>query len=435
MAFSRENVKNFLLSIGSSPDSVDMGKVYERFYREMEEGLTKKGSSLNMIPTFCDGKADVKGGDKAIVIDAGGTNLRTCLVTVNDEKKAEVSLFRKTAMPGIRKSVSAKEFFSVFADEVERLIDLSDNIGFCYSYAAAITPGHDGITFEFGKEIKAPEVLGMKIGESLLKELGRRGHDVSKKKVCVINDTVATLLAAKAEYPENVSGYIGFILGTGTNSAYLERNTNITKMDGLDEDGSQIINVESGALRISFGSADDEFFSKTTAPEVHRFEKLISGAYLGAYSELVVKKAIERGLFSKRFAESFGGILTLSTTEMSHFLEDPLNMSYPLVAAVGDDEDDSMTLNLILRSIIERAAKLTCVNISCAVMKADIGKNSRYPAIVNADGTTYYKTAFLKEYTENHIHSFLEDKLGRYVKFVRIDDSPVLGAAIAGLSV
>ena len=36
---------------------------------------------------------------------------------------------------------------------------------------------------------------------------------------------------------------IGFILGTGTNTAYVERNSNITKLKNLDPAGSMIINA------------------------------------------------------------------------------------------------------------------------------------------------------------------------------------------------
>ena len=99
------------------------------------------------------------------------------------------------------------------------------------------------------------------------------------------------------------------------------------------------------------------------------------------------------------------------------------------------NEEDALNLWLVIRAVIERAAKLTAVNLSSAVLKTDAGKNPRYPVIINADGTTFYKTEFLKKYTEIYLHEFLEKKHGRFIKMVRIDDSPVLGAAIAGLSV
>ena len=60
--------------------------------------------------------------------------------------------------------------------------------------------------------------------------------------------------------------------------------------------------------------------------------------------------------------------------------------------------------------------------------------NPRYPVCINADGTTYYKTKYLQRYTEQYLYEFLERKHHRYTSFVKIDDSPILGAALAGLS-
>jgi len=428
-----KRVEDFLRKNELLAQMIDMEELTERFLEEMDKGLDK-GSSLAMIPTFCREDGSVKAGESVIVLDAGGTNFRTCLVTFDENLKPQISDFKKVGMPGVKELVSASEFFSILADNVERLIDKSDNIGFCFSYAADITEDHDGIPIVFSKEIKAPEVIGMPVAASLLKELARRGHDVSKKKFSVVNDTVATLLACKAEASTPASGYIGFILGTGTNTAYTESNEKILKLKKREK-GSQIINVESGSVRI-YDSAIDKAFRETTKnAELYQFEKMISGAYIGPFSHFVLNKACDEGLFSDHFVSSFKAIDTLSTTFMSNYLEMPFNKDYVLVKCVGDNEEDALTLWYILRTIIERAAKLTAVNLSSAVLKTENGKNPRYPVIINADGTTFYKTEFLKQYTEYYLHEFLELKKGRFVKMIRLDDSPVLGAAIAGLSV
>lgn len=429
----KKRVEEFLRKNGLLAEMVDMEALTERFLEEMKEGLDK-GSTLAMIPTFCREDGDVKPGESVIVLDAGGTNFRTCLVTFDENLKPQISDFKKVGMPGVKELVSAKEFFSILADNVERLIDKSDKIGFCFSYAADITEDHDGIPIVFSKEIKAPEVIGMPVAKSLLKELASRGYDVSKKKYSVVNDTVATLLACKAaESNTPASGYIGFILGTGTNTAYTENNKNIKKLASL-KDGSQIINVESGSIKLLDGPADKAFRETTKNADLYQFEKMISGAYIGPFSHFVLNMACDEGLFSDHFVSSFNSIDTLTTTYMSNYLEMPHNKDYVLVKCVGDNEEDATTLWYILRSIIERAAKLTAINLSSAVLKTENGKNPRYPVIINADGTTFYKTEFLKQYTEFYLHEFLELKKGRFVKLVRLDDSPVLGAAIAGLS-
>ncbi len=429
-----ETVYSFLEKYKLNAESVDFEGVLKFFFDEMEKGLDGKESSLEMIPTYATDTENAKPGESVIVLDAGGTNFRTCLVTFDENLKPIISDFKKVGMPGVKEEVSAKEFFSCLADNVERLIDKSDKIGFCFSYAATITPDHDGIPLVFSKEVKAPEVIGKPVGKGLLDELKSRGYDVSNKKISIVNDTVATLLATKAGYDGYSSGCIGFILGTGTNTAYTEMNSNIHKIDFCDE-GGQVINVESGGLKLKLSDIDDAFLQSTKNPNVYHFEKMISGAYLGAFSVFVINKAIEEGVLSEEFASRFKEIEPLNTTRMSNYLEMPHNEDYDLVRCVGDNEDDAKNLFIILDSIIERAAKLTAVNLTAAVLKGELGTNPRYPAVINADGTTFYKTEKLKEYTEYYLTEYLQKKYHRYIKMVRIDDSPVLGAAIAGLSI
>lgn len=424
----------FLRKWKITPDAVDMEKVCDRFLDEMDKGLASHhGGSLRMIPTYATESESITPGESVIVLDAGGTNFRTCLVTFDEHFVPQISEFRKSGMPGVKEEVSAEKFFSLLADDVERLIDKSDKIGFCFSYAADILPNHDGVPVVFSKEIKAPEVIGKPVGASLLAELARRGHDVSKKTVSVVNDTVATLLAGKAASGATAwDGFIGFILGTGTNTAYSELNSAITKID-CGTAGSQIINVESGSFDFWLGELDEKFFASTKIPSAYHFEKMISGAYLGPYSHMVVQQAIDDGLFSQVFADRFSTIEPLTTTTMSHYLEMPLNLDYALVKCVDGNEDDATALWLILNSFIARAAKLTAVNLSAAVLKSGKGTDPRRPVCINADGTTYYKTEYLKQYTEYYLYEFLQRRKKRYVRFVRIEDSPVLGAAIAGL--
>jgi len=434
MSESVSRTKQFLHEWGASPDSVDMSALLDAFEREKQKGLAGKGGSLAMIPTYTEVQEQPPRQKSVIVLDAGGTNFRTCLVTFGPDGKPVISDFQKTAMPGITREVSAKEFFGVFADQVERLIDKSDNIGFCFSYAAAITEGHDGIPLMFSKEIKAPEVIGKPVGENLLAELARRGHDVSHKKVAVLNDTVATLLAGQAsEGGKAFSGYIGFILGTGTNVAYVEDNRNIVKLPAL-KPGRQIINVESGNFVGMPGRLDEEFFATTKQPEFYHFEKMISGAYLGPQCQLCIEKAIGEGLFSKTFEKRFASVKPLSTMVMSNYLEMPFNKEYALVKCVDGNEDDALVLWTILDSVIAKAAKLTAANLIFAVLSSGYGTDPRRPVCINADGTTFYKTEYLKSYTEYYLRQYLEFGFGRYAVLVKIEDSPTIGAAIAGLN-
>lgn len=430
----KKEVHEFLIKWGISPDNVDTDEMLDFFIEEMENGLGKKESSLSMIPTYISDKSSIIPGKKLIVIDAGGTNLRTCLVSFNKELQPEITDFKKVAMPGVKSEVSAKEFFSVFANQVEDIIDKSDYIGFCFSYAATISPDNDGTPIVFSKEIKAPEVIGKKVGASLLAELKSRGFNVENKKIAVLNDTVATLLAGKAasSSEKQYDGYIGFILGTGTNTAYLENNANISKLDNLSN-GSQVINVESGSLKAKQGALDELFNNTTKNANQYFLEKMISGAYLGPLSNIAMEKAVEDGILSKEFGKRFSSVGYVNTTEMSNYLEQPFNEEYKLVQCVKGNDEDSENLWYILKSIIERAAKMTAINLTAAVIKTDFGKNPIHPICINADGTTFYKTEYLEKYTNYYLEQLLVKKYNRYYETVCIDNSPTIGAAIAAL--
>ena len=138
----------FLKKHGLRAEDVDSDKVLGFFSSEMKKGLEGKDSSLAMIATYTEAGNEIPDGESVIVMDAGGTNFRTCLVTFKDGE-AEISDFQKVGMPGAKKEVSAKEFFAILADNIERFMGKSKKIGFCFSYAAEITPDHDGIPLMF----------------------------------------------------------------------------------------------------------------------------------------------------------------------------------------------------------------------------------------------------------------------------------------------
>ncbi len=427
----KKTVLDFLDRHSLNADNIDMDWLCSRFMDEMKAGLAGEASSLAMIPSFCSPDASPKAGEKVIVIDAGGTNLRTCTVTFDSNLEPIIGDFRKTSMPGIDRQVTAAEFISTFADQVERLIDMSDRIGFCFSYAAEILPDHDGVPLFFSKEIKAPEVIGKHLGRELLAELGRRGHDVSNKRIIILNDTVTTLLAAQARnHNGSFDGCVGFILGTGTNTAYIEKNANIAKMDSsIPRVGSQIVNVESGNMDLCLGDIDRAFLDGTAEPGKYCFEKMISGAYLGPLSHKVIQYAVEEGLFSDRFREDFRKFPTLSTKDMNDFmLDNPCRL-----AEIASDEEDCDTLTDILGAFITRAAKLTAANLASAVLITDHGKDEDHPVLINADGTTFHMTAFLKSCTTEYLEAYLAEK-GRRAVLTQIENSPTIGSAIGALT-
>lgn len=429
MADLKKIVEDFLTKYELNSNSINPDSVTKDFLKEMEKGLNGKTSSLPMLPAYIGIDKPLPVDKPVIVLDAGGTNLRVCVVSFSSQGDIKIEHLDKREMPGIDKTLSESDFYDVFCDFLEPVINLSNDIGFCFSYPAEITPDKDGKLLHWTKEIKVPDVVGKHIGKGLANTLTKRGYH--NKKIVILNDTVATLLAGKAKGHQNqFSGYIGFILGTGTNTAYLESNSNIGKIE-LTE-GAQAINVESGGFAKSpSGRLDELFDASTNNPSFHVFEKKISGCYLGAIISTVIKAAASDNLFSPSTNNFLEQVPLFETIDISRFIDNPHHLDTPFTQNDFNEADLSL-LYLIIIGYLKRAAKLTAINIAAAVIKSGTGLSPIHPICINIDGSTYHKITGFSQLTETYLSEIL-DPQGIYYRIIQVENSPIIGAAIAGL--
>ena len=219
-------VNEFLKKYEMDHEGIDIEKNCRVFMQEMVAGLEGKESSLKMIPTYISMDKEVTLEKPVIVMDAGGTNFRVAVVYFDKNKKPVIEDFKLYPMPGTKGEISKEEFFKAIAQYMEPVLNKSDKIGFCFSYPTEILPNRDGRLIQFCKEVQVKGVEGQLIGENLLNTIKKMGYG-GKKSIVLLNDTVATLLGGKAAYPDRkFDSYIGFILGTGTNTCYIEENKN-----------------------------------------------------------------------------------------------------------------------------------------------------------------------------------------------------------------
>ena len=436
MSDIQEKVAAFLSSHGMYHDDISADQVCEMFLGQMKAGLAGADSSLAMIPTYIETDRELPANEPVIVMDAGGNNFRSAVVSFDEHGKPEIKKLRKKAMPGIGKEISREEFFDTLTDYIKDIVEASSEIGFCFSYPCEALPNKDCKLIRFVKEINLSEILGQRIGENLNASLARSGF-TGQKHVVILNDTVTALLAGMASFEHRqYDGYIGFILGTGANICYVEKNSSITKVKNLDPDKNQIINVESGGFgKAPRGRIDQQFDASTNNPGVHTFEKMISGAYLGPLCLEVINKAAEEELFSSATTEKLKGIKKLDTKQLSDYLAEPPAPFHPLGEALLDagNYDKAMTEALV-KAIVERAAKLTAITLAAAVLKSGKGKNADKPVCIVAEGTTFYKLPGLREKADEYLQEFLVGQKGRYYEIVYVENATLIGAAIAGLT-
>ena len=409
---------------------IDRQGLISTFLSEMEKGLKGEASSLRMIPTYVGVSGKIPQGSTVAVLDAGGTNFRSAVVSIPPKISDKVN----QPMPGAKSEVTEDEFYAAFATELKRVAPKAKvkKFGWCFSYNCDATPALDAKLNCWTKGIKAPTIVGQYVGQELLKRLG--GGEIA-----IVNDTVATLLAAKAtEGDKTYSSYLGFILGTGTNTAYVEKNANIAKLAGLDPEGAMIINAESGSFdKLEQSAFDKAMDAKQPDPGHNPLEKMIAGGYLGGVGLEVYKAAAKAGLFSARAAQAIGGLGSLETMDFDNFCAayKKEGRENPLDAIFADADDAKMARRLGL-PVFERAAVLTAIHLAAFCIKSGEGADASAPIAINADGSTYYKTRAIP-FAET-VRRELDDMLVRrrnihYCITPQVEDAPMVGAAIAAM--
>ena len=428
---------------------IDVLSLAKGILDDMRRGLKKQGSDQDMIRTFCNPPKNSAANQSVIVIDAGGTNFRSCLVTFDAAGVPVISEMEKTRMPGVERELSRKEFFEQFAVNLEHLKNKADRIGFCFSYPMEIQKDGDGVLLGFSKEVKAPEVVGCKVGECLKAALAEHGWNTIKR-ITMCNDTVSALLAGAACAGEShrYSSYIGFILGTGMNAAYLQPDTRHCEeqkdtrhceeqSDEAIQIEQQIIVCESGKYRsVNRSDFDIEFDKTTVKPGVFFLEKQCSGAYLGPVSTIILKTAAGEGLFSEGVSKALLGLAEpLTLIEMDKFLHGPFNKDCILgkIACELATPEDLDTMYQLLDAVAERSARCSAAILTACAIQTGAGKNAANPICILCNGTTFYKTWMVRERTAAYLDEILTNKLGIHWEIVSAENDITLGTAIAGL--
>lgn len=402
-------MNQFIRNLGLGTDRYETADLMDSFFSEMDKGLAGGESSLAMLDAYLKIGSEIRKNRKVIVIDAGGTNLRVGTALFDDVGGLQIDRFQKSGMIGLSGRVSKSDFFEQLADRVMPVIDESDIIGFCFSYPCEIQPNHDGRLLRWTKGVDAPEVEGCLIGEELNKVFEARG--IAPKQMVLLNDTVATLLAGVAEgSARGAQGYVGFILGTGTNTATLEKG--------------EVINVESGGFdKLPVAEIDREVDAASNNSGRQIFEKMISGTYLGP----LTLAALKRAPLSESGKEAVAQMESLSIIHIDNFTAQNGRDIGPLDDARLSAEDAEL-IRAVFNAVVSRAAHLSAVNLAVAAIR-----NGASPVCINLDGSTYFMTYRLREQAEAELSQILGEA-GVEFFCVHIDDAPVAGAAIAALS-
>lgn len=417
-----ENIRAFLAAHGMEPESIDLRKACALFKDEMRRGLAGESSSLKMIPTYLRAGSSLPAGRPVAVIDAGGTNFRTALVSYAADGFS-VSRLSVCEMPGVRSPVEWDDFIDFTAERIIPLLDRTDTVGFCFSYPTLETEDLDGYVLSLTKQVRISGFEGRPVCGCLRGRLAESGFE--KIKTVLLNDTPAVLLSGSSLLGSG--GYdslIGLISGTGTNSCCVLPCSAVTKEHGAFE-GDMLINLESGAFSgFPRGDFDRELDASTCDPGAYLHEKMTSGAYVGELCRITLSAAAAEGLFSADGADALMSLEKFSS-------EDADNAALGEIPFLHDGED-LKTASQLCRAVFDRSARCVCSNLSAILSFTGAGRDGG-TACICVDGSMYKRSRSFRPLLAGYMDSFASGVLGHKSAFKTFDNATILGTAAAAL--
>jgi len=446
--FNADELSDFARYYGFHYEGINPRALVKEILIEMERGLENKSSSLAMIPSYISPVTRIPSGKTVLALDAGGTNLRSSLVYFNENGEAIAQGTKKTPMPGTAGQLSANEFFNAIADAALPLLKDAkiEGIGFTFSYQMEITSDADGILLAFSKEVDAPDVIGKAIGKGLRDALASKGFKYSGP-IVMLNDTVATLLSGLAmispdgepirtlnDFGAESGPVIGFILGTGFNTAYPE--TSIPKIKFHSASSPQIVVCESGNFNVRCrGKLDMEYDSTTKTPGGYHLEKAAAGAYLGPLTHHILKQAIKDKVLQFKKSDELLAMPTLETRFLNEFNHAPLTAQGPLGSLFAPNEGDALAAVQYLSSIVtERGALFSAAVVAAIVERINHSFEPYSPVRIAVEGTTYMIYKGMRRSLESYLHQMLYYNKPRPYVISPVEQASLYGAAVAALS-
>jgi len=381
---------------------------------KVEKGLSEDNTEIQCLPTYISPKTDIKEG-KALVLDLGGTNYRAAVVEFRDGKpeihpengwKKDLSVMKT---PGF----TQEQLFEEIADLISELnLDEEVPIGYCFSYPAESLPNGDAKLLRWTKGVNIEEMVGKPVGEPLVDYLNTNLSKAKFTNAKVINDTVASLFAGLAE--PGYDAYIGLIVGTGTNMATFVPADKIKKLpQGNEATGLMPVNLESGNFNPpNLTIVDKKVDESTDTKGAQRFEKAVSGMYLGE----IMKYVFSCSEFEEKFdAQKLTHILNYS---------DMYKKKYVRTA----------------RQIYFRSAQLVAASLAGLILTL-VSQNENIKKVqLTAEGSLFwsedrkeknYKDLVLQE-LNSLLTSFGHEDIQVHIS--KMDNANLIGSAIAALS-
>nr|KAG5700615.1 hypothetical protein BaRGS_015445 [Batillaria attramentaria] len=392
-------VENILKPLELTDD--DYRKVVQLMLEKMKEGLARASNdkaTIKMFPTYVRAVPDGTESGDFLALDLGGTNFRVLLINLRGQEvkmESKIFLIPQHIMLG-----TGVQLFDHIADCIFRFIKEHNlmgkklPLGFTFSFPCRQHGLAHATLTTWTKGFKCEGVEGHDIVALLHEAVARRG-DLDVECLAVINDTVGALMSCAHSDRQCA---IGIILGTGSNACYIEELKNVEMAEG-NEPGppEMLINTEWGAFGDD-GCLDfitTEFDRQVDKHSINagrqRYEKFISGMYMGEIVRLALEKLRKNGLLfsgeGSYHMATRGRFYTKYVSEIEGDDVDSFKTTKQIfeeLEIINVSEQDCRLARHVCSLVSRRAAFLSSAGVACLLQKM-----KRKDVTVGVDGSLY----------------------------------------------
>lgn len=412
-------------------------KICDIFEKEIRKGLSKASHDTADVKCWNTFVQDFPSGQevgKFLALDLGGTNFRVLLVTLKGGNDFTVENTIYTIPKEIMTGTGEKLFDHIaecLANFMKKYNVINEHLplGFTFSFPVQQLGLTKGILVSWTKGFNCSGVEKHDVVQLLKEAIQRRG-DINISVMAVLNDTTGTLMSCAHK---NHNCRIGVIIGTGCNACYIEKVANVELFDRpLNNKSHVIVNTEwgafgdSGTLDFIRTDVDREVDDHSMNSNKQKFEKMISGMYMGEMVRLVLLKLVKQNtLFggkSSTLLETRHQFLTKYVSDIEGDINS-CKIVFKELGITSFTNDDCKVVEYVCQIISKRAADLVACGIATLLNKMNEPK-----VTVGVDGSVYRFHPMFKENMEKRIKELTNHNIN--FELMLSDDGSGRGAAL-----
>jgi hexokinase len=367
-----------------------------------------------------------------VVVDWGGTKGRAGLVELAGGGAARVLIEEGFTFSDDLKRGAVAPVFDVVAAAVGHVMDAQPAgaypLGFVYSFPARLERIDRAVALALTKGWSVAGLEGQDVAGLLSDALRRRGLE-RVTVMAVANDTVAALMLqsyrARGVGEGAKAADVGLILGTGTNQA-------------ADLGPAGIRNLESGNFDgvIAIETPDDAALDRELSeppPGAQRFEKMVSGRYLGEVLRRVLGDLGHRTGWFHWSSSAFTTPFAVGSEHLSRIAADrtpELSEIDALLRGLGvtSTRPERSGLRALSGAIGRRAARLVAVGLLGTLRFLDPEIAGRRTIAV--DGSLWGGYPGFEALVRETLHELIGRERADRIEIAFVKDSTSAGAAV-----